>query len=231
MYASEVAGQTFVFGSSGLLFRSNKLMYDRQTNSLWHSLTGEPVVGTLAHSGIKLQRLPVVVTTWGQWRADHPDTKVLSLNTGYRRDYTPGAPYGAYYASPETMFPVWRRSQALPAKAFVYALVVNDTPKAYPLALLERERVTNDTLGGVAVLLVSDAKGRTVRAYRRGEHRFARGPDDRTVVDERGAPWAVTEDALVPSQTGAGKLERLAGHVAYWFGWFAFQPRTLIYGQ
>ncbi len=230
MYATRVEGRTFVFGSSGLLFRSNKLMYDRQTNSLWHSLTGEPVVGTLAHSGIKLKMLPLVVTTWRQWRADHPDTKVLSLNTGYRREYYPGAAYGAYFASPDTMFPVWQRSRLLPAKSFVFALNVNESPKAYPLAVLEKERVTNDTLGGMDVVLVSDATGRTVRAYRRDGHTFRAGPDDRTVIDERGASWDVAEDALEADGV-AQPLPRLPGHIAYWFGWFAFNPRTLVYGE
>ncbi len=231
MYATQVEGQgTFVFGSSGLLFRSNKLMYDRNTNSLWHSLTGEPVVGPLANSGIKLTRLPVVVTTWRQWREDHPATKVLSANTGYSRDYSPGAAYGAYFASPDTMFPVWQRSRLLPAKSFVFALTVNGAPKAYPLDALERDRVVNDAVGEVTVVLVADATGRTVRVYRRGERTFRRGASDRELVDERGAVWRVTEDDLV-SADGAEPLERLAGHVAYWFGWFAFNPRTLVYGH
>ena len=228
MYATEVEDRTFVFGSSGLLFRSNKLMYDRRSNSLWHALTGEPVVGILAHSGITLRRLPLVVTTWGQWRDDHPDTKVLSLDTGYTRDYTPGRPYGAYFASAETMFPVWQRSRTLPTKALVYALTVDGVPKAYPLTLLEQEHVTNDRLGSVSVVLVTDGRGRTVRAYRGEGHRFARGPDDRTLLDELGSRWTVTEDALV---SGSAALPRVAGHVAYWFGWFAFNPRTLVYGQ
>lgn len=231
MYATETEARTFVFGSSGFLYRSNKLMYDRQTNSLWHSLTGEPVVGTLAHSGIRLKRLPVVVTTWGQWKADHPGTKVLSLDTGYTREYTPGRPYGAYFASPDTMFPVWQRSKALPTKSFIFALKINEVPKAYPLALLEQERVTNDSLGGIDVVLITDATGRTVRAYRREGRRFTRGPDDRTVLDERGARWNVTEEALTSGGTGEERLERVAGHIAYWFGWFGFNPRTLIYGH
>ncbi len=230
MYAASVQGKRVVFGSSGFLFRSNKLMYDRETNSLWHSLTGEPVVGPLAHSGIRLRTLPVVVTTWGQWQADHPDTKVLSLRTGYPRDYTPGVPYGAYFASPDTMFPVWQRSRVLPPKAFVYALKLNEVPKAYPLDALERERVTNDTLGGVDVVLVADGAGRTVRAYRREGWRFAPGPDARTIVAKDGSRWRVTEGALLPERGGEG-LERVAGHVAYWFGWFAFNPRTLVHGH
>jgi Protein of unknown function (DUF3179) len=57
-------------------------------------MTGEPVVGPLAHSGIRLKVLPVVITTWKEWRTDHPDTQVLDITTGYQRDYTPGRPYG-----------------------------------------------------------------------------------------------------------------------------------------
>lgn len=231
MYATQLTGRTLVFGSSGFLFRSNKLMYDRETSSLWHSLTGEPVVGALAHSGIKLQILPVVVSTWGQWLADHPDTTVLSLDTGYRREYVPGAAYGGYFASPDTMFPVWQRSGVLPAKSFVFALSVNGTPKAYPLGTLERERVINDTLGGEEVVLVAEVRGRTVRAYRRGGHRFGPGAEDRAVVDERGTRWRVTEEALVEVGGSGSVLDRVAGHISYWFGWYAFNPRTLVYGH
>ena len=64
MYSTEVNGQVLEFGTSGLLFRSNKLMYDRATLSLWHQFLGEPVVGSLANSGIKLEVLPVLLTTW-----------------------------------------------------------------------------------------------------------------------------------------------------------------------
>jgi hypothetical protein len=230
VYATQVDTRTLVFGSSGFLFRSNKLMYDRETTSLWHSLTGEPVVGPLAHSGIKLKLLPVVVSTWGQWRSDHPDTTVLSLDTGYRREYVPGAAYGGYFASPDTMFPVWRRSTILPTKSFVFGLSINGTPKAYPLDALERQRVVNDTLGGEEIVLVAEPIGRTVRAYRRGGHRFGLGPEDRTVNDERGIRWRVTEDALIEID-GQGVLDRLAGHISYWFGWYVFNPRTLVYGH
>lgn len=230
MYATQVGEQHFVFGSSGLLYRSNKLMYDRQTNSLWHSLTGEPVTGRLAHSGIKLTMLPVVVSTWGQWKKTHPTTTVLSLSTGHQRRYTPGAAYGPYYASPATMFPVWQRSQLLPTKALIYALTLHHTPKAYPLTILEQERITHDTLAGVDVVLISEAQGRTVRAYQRAGHRFTHGPDPRTLLDETAHLWLLTETALEKTGT-ADKLLRIPGHIAYWFGWFAFHPHTLVYGH
>ena len=65
-----------------MLYRNNKLMYDRATNTLWASLLGEPVIGPLADSGIKLDLFPVELTDWREWVARHPDTTVLSADTG-----------------------------------------------------------------------------------------------------------------------------------------------------
>ena len=107
----------FTFGSSGFLYRSNKLMYDRQTDTLWHQLWGTPAFGPLVGSGITLERLPVTLTTWEQWYAQHPDTKVMDFYTGFTRDYSAGAAYDEYFSSPDTMFPVWRRKDLLPTKS------------------------------------------------------------------------------------------------------------------
>ena len=228
LYDTRAAGgRTFTFGSSGFLHESNKLMFDRQTDTLWNQLTGEPVNGPLAESGIVLKRLPVVVTSWANWRREHPQTRVLDLATGYDRDYTPGKAYGKYFASPELMFPVWKRSKALPDKAWIFALLLGGAPKAYPLDTLARKRVVDDTLGGTPVVLLADPNGREVRAYERGTFRFAPGKDPLTPVDQDGRPFRATEAALLGP---AGEsLARLPGHLAYWFGWFSFYPRTELY--
>jgi hypothetical protein len=75
-------GQTYTFSSSGLLHRSNKLMYDRQTGTLWNQLTAEPVLGELVDEEVELTILPVVLTSWQEWLAQHPQTLVL--------DHVPG---------------------------------------------------------------------------------------------------------------------------------------------
>ncbi len=162
LYDATAGDRTFQFGSSGFLFRSNKLMYDRETNTLWNQLTGEPVIGKLAVSKLKLKTLPVVLTSWGEWKRQHPDTKVLDVNTGHDRPYQLGATYGRYFTSPGTMFPVWRQSRVLPRKARVYALQVNGIAKAYPLDALNRAGgVANDSLGGQNLVVVyRDAVGR-----------------------------------------------------------------------
>ncbi len=229
LFDARANGRTLTFGSSGLLYRSNKLMYDRETESLWMTIPGEPVGGPLASSGLKLKKLPVVITTWQDWVRQHPDTRVLSLETGHQRNYTPGAAYGEYFASPNTWYPVAKRDSRLAPKEEVYTLMLNGQPKAYALAALRAQRVLSDTLGGESIVLVANADTGAVRAYLRGPHRFqaAEGTGDRIQTDE-GVLWKLTESALVSDNSGQ-QLARLPGHVAYWFGWYAFYPQTLLY--
>ena len=145
--AFECREKPFEFGSSGFLYRSNKLMYDRETNSLWNQFTGLPVVGTLTRSDIVLRTRPVAITTWANWLAKHPKTKVLSLETGYERDYSPGRPYGDYFASPDTMFPVQVKDTRLEKKSYVYALRDDAVEKAWALSLFDGGAVVNDIAG------------------------------------------------------------------------------------
>ena len=107
LFDGRIAGRAepFTFGSSGLLYRSNKLMYDRQTDSLWEQFTGRPVMGKLTGSKIELKILPVVLSSWSEWRSRHPETRVLSLETGFRRDYGPSAVYREYFCQPRTDVP------------------------------------------------------------------------------------------------------------------------------
>jgi hypothetical protein len=222
------------FGSSGLLYRSNKLMYDEATLSLWSSLTGEPVVGPLVGRDLVLPILPLTVTTWGDWKARHPDTTVLALKTGFTRDYTPGAAYGKYFASPETMFPVSKRDPVLSPKETVFAVRRARGAKAYPLALLFQERVVNDLVASEDLVLVADPSSGAVRAYRRGGRLFAEGPEGLLVEPATGALWECGEEALtrkgLDGETRASQaLARVPGHRVYWFGWYAFFPDTELY--
>ena len=224
-------GRTFVFGSSGLLFRSNKLMYDQQTKSLWQHMRGEPVVGPLTDRGIRLVPRPVVTTSWREWVRQHPRTVVLDIDTGHVRDYTPGRPYGVYYASPDTMFPVFPRSSRLATKDVVFVLRLDPHRKLYPLGAFDREPVVNDAVGPTPVVLVGRSATRTVRAYERGSFRFRSGAGPDELIEEgTRARWLIEEEALV-SAPGDRRLARLAGHLAFWFGWFAFHPDTPVYGR
>ena len=206
----------FVFGSSGLLYRSNKLMFDRETLSLWNQFTGEPVSGPLAQSGIALNIRPMVITSWAAWRTAHPDTLALALDTGFIRDYGSGVVYRDYFASPDLMFPTRTDETHLSQKAHVFGVRVAGGAKAWPLDAFADRPVINDQVGFSPIVLIGDAETRTVRAYERGERTFAAGPPG-ALTDGDGAIWRISESALLgPS---GEQLARMPGHVAYWFAW------------
>ena len=228
LYDGRVDGKTFTFGSSGLLYRSNKLMYDHQSESLWSNLTGEPVSGKLVDSGFKLKMLPLVVTTWEAWRELHPGTKVLDVDTGHERDYEHG-PHDDYFDSKDTMFPVWLKSDRLETKERIFALIVNGRPKAYPLNVLEKEGIVHDRLGGKDLVLIADGQSGAVRAFASGGRRFRKAKGEGQLIETgSGTAWKLTEEFL-QDESGTETLARLPGHNAYWFGWYAFYPMTEVY--
>jgi hypothetical protein len=224
-------GGRYLFGTSGLLYRSNKLMYDRGSYSLWSNLTGEPVVGRLANAKIELPQLPMTRTTWGEWRRRFPATTVLTLaqeaGKAVEFNYLPGA---AERARSGVAFPVWQKSKALERNEEVFALEVGGSPKAYPLEALWKAKVLNDRLGGTALVLVADEASGAVRAYARGERELREGSSRDELTADDGSRWRVDEEALVELGSGE-RLPRLPGHIAFWFGWYGFYPQTEIYGK
>ncbi|MCY3866914.1 MAG: DUF3179 domain-containing (seleno)protein [Chloroflexi bacterium] len=235
----ELGDTVLEFGSSGLLMRSNKLMYDRNTDTVWNAITGEPAFGPLTTSGIVLDVLPVVVTDWASWLEEHPNTSVLSLDTGFRRNYTNGAAYSDYFNSADLMFPSWQQDTALiENKEMVFALRLQGQAKAFPLAAIVPERVVNDRVGRTNIVIVAEATpereffepgGAAVRAYAREDYEFSAGADELTLNSDDGRTWRITEEALVAED--GQRLKRIGGHLAFWFGWFGFYPDTLVYGE
>ena len=212
LFDRRAGDETFSFATSGLLYRSNKLMFDRETETLWSNLTGKPVLGRLVGEDIELRVLPVVVTTWGDWRTRHPDTTVLDPETGHERDYSPGAAYGAYFDDPGLMFPVGLRDDRLPPKAWVFGLRAGDSAKAFDLESLRAQGILNTVVGDQPVVLVVGA-GRAVRAYDRGERTFglvAAESGQTLLVGDDGSDWRLSDVAL--HRVGGGGLHmRLPG--------------------
>ena len=232
MYSgSSARGGRRTFGTSGLLYRSNKLMYDRQTYTLWSNLTGEPVVGRLAQSPLHLEILPATVTTWEEWRAAHPRTTVLKLDDSFGQRwgyaYRPGA---ADRARSGVSFPIWLKSDALKPRDEIYGLRIGPDARAYPVERVLRERVVNDRIGDVDVVLIGSPGSGAVRAYRRDGHTFSPGAGDRGLRDASGGGWRITEEALLPDSQGSPRLERVPGHLSLWFAWYGFFPHTGLYG-
>lgn len=235
-YESVAANRTWRLGTSGLLYRSNKLMFDEETGSLWSTLEGRPVVGELVDRGIELTSRPVVTTTWGEWKALHPNTTVLSLDTGHERDYSEGAAYRDYFSRDDLYFQVPGDDRRLKNKAEVLTFrvrPVGGTPQPVAIAqdLLRRTRVYPVEVAGRRFVVLTSRRGSNrVYALGSGSTAFQSSPaPDEVVLDGDGRRWRITEEALVPPEgTGQTALPRVAAQRAFWFGWRAQYPDTLL---
>lgn len=149
-----INGQRYIFGVSGLLYDSDVLLYDKKTESLWSQLMSQAIAGELVQK--KLDSIPLINTTWKDWRSRHPETMVLSLNTGYRRDYKRD-PYIDYRKEPHTMFPVQFRSKGYHPKELVLGINVGSHYKAYPFSELSKSNGTiQDRIGFETVYIKYD---------------------------------------------------------------------------
>ena len=227
LYHTEHAGTVHELGTSGFLYRSNKLMYDRATQSLWSTMRGEPVIGPLVGQGIRLARGAVVTTTWGEWRRRHPHTSVLSIDTGHARDYTEGAAYRDYFATDALMFQVPSHDARLANKAEVLGLLPAgdaDAPLAIDAAFLRARPVHHERIGTTDIVILTDPSGAN-RVYASAGERFASYDGDRTLTGDDGRVWHLDENALT---SGDRRLARLPAHRAFWFGWHAAFPHTRL---
>lgn len=238
-YRSMCDGTQYDLGTSGFLYRSNKLMFDRQTGSLWSTLTGTPVFGPLVEKKLELSMVPIVTTTWQQWRKTHPDTQVLSIDTGYDRDYGEGVAYQDYFASDGLMFPVPSDDQRLRNKDEVLAMdhaceQSVHAPMAVSAKFLKKHPVHHDRYAGQSIVILTDASGAN-RVYDVGEMTFDRWGEGDTVIATDGTVWNVGENQLKQRRESAdkeserlGSLPRVPAHRAFWFGWHAAHPETRL---
>lgn len=226
LYDAEYKGVKHDIGTSGFLNRSNKLMYDKATQSLWNTLTGEPVIGPLADSGIALDHRSVVTTTWGKWKDLHPTTKVLSLKTGHRRDYDEGVAYHDYFATDDLMFNTPFTDSRLANKQEVLALRFKGQPGSLAIDTdyLKNNSVYAGKLGTQRFVVLTDETGAN-RVYDPGGVEII-SSNGRTATDKQGRRWKISE-ARLTSNDGT-ELKRLPYHRAFWFGWQAAYPSTTL---
>lgn len=147
-FLAEAEGRQLGFGVSGLLYNSDVLFYDRQTESLWSQILGRAISGLLV--GTELHPLPLQHTSWQRWRQQYPQTTVLSTDTGYARDYRKN-PYAGYASCRQIYFPLGHElPEGLHPKAMVMGIEVDGRFKAYPFSELEkhgRSRFSDDLNG------------------------------------------------------------------------------------
>lgn len=130
-----VDGKTLEFGVSGLLYNSDVLLYDRETESLWSQLEFKAISGPMA--GKELSVLNTANTTWKNWKEKYPETLVLSEKTGFIRDYSID-PYPGYEDSSTLFFPVSTQNNEFHPKEMIIGITENGKSKAYPFSELEK---------------------------------------------------------------------------------------------
>lgn len=225
MYQTKLDGKHHELGTSGFLYRSNKVMYDHETKSLWSTLNGEPVVGPLVEKGLKLKRRHVVTTTWGEWKQRHPETTVLSLDTGHDRDYREGMAYHDYFATDDIMFTVPKSDDRLKNKAEVLALRNSKHQLAVSADFLSTRPLYGGALGEQPFVVLTDQSGAN-RVFETKGRTFVSWDQKQTVTDNKEQEWTMTEKSLTNSE--GEQLERMPAHRAFWFGWHAQFPDTQL---
>lgn len=145
------------FGVSGKLVNSNLVMYDRQTETLWQQLGGEAIVGELV--GQKLTPFPIDTLFWRDWKKLHPDTQVLSQDTGHPRDYS-SYPYGSYEQDTSVYFPAEGVSDTrLHPKEIAWGIEIDGKFKAYSDKKLSEVSQLNDTFNNTKLEITRNKEG------------------------------------------------------------------------
>ena len=223
-----IDGGEVEFGTSGKLYNSNLLMYDRLTESYWSQALGMAVKGEL--SGYQLNLIPFDVITWGDWKKLHPDTMVLTTDTGHIRSYATD-PYGNYYTEPRIMFPVEHSDDRLFPKDIIIGFHEDGIYKAYKQNDIESKILINDSVGVTPMLLLS-LFSENSRAFERtinGDVLDFVYKDGKILDVQTDSEW--NYDGLSVSGKLKGvQLERMPIEPGFWFEWVAFHPQTLVYG-
>ena len=222
-----VDGEHLTFETIGLLdgvFR----MRDRETGTIWTHLDGKAIAGPL--EGQRLNMIPIPQTTWGQWKADYPETLVLSPDTPFQDRYVRPVRIGVFNPN-EAVY----GDDRLPSNALIVGIEVEGVFKGYPLDELESAGgVVNDTVAGRPVVVLYDSDAQTGVAYLReidGQtlEFYNVGKDGYEVRDRQTESLWDVHGRTVEGDYGEARLEFVPSFISEWYGWSAYHPETQLY--
>jgi len=154
VFDRRIDGSDRTFGVSGLLYRSDLLLYDRETESLWSQISSTAVTGP--SRGRRLSQVRTRIMPWGRWRKQHPDTTVLTRDTGHRRDYE-RSPYGDYAESERVLFPTSLDRRYHPKTPTLGLRIPGGAARAFPaVELLRAGGSTEERFAGHRVRVAYD---------------------------------------------------------------------------
>jgi hypothetical protein len=223
-------GQVLEFGTSGKLYNSNLVMYDRMSKSLWSQALAKGIVGKYA--GVELERVPFDIAYWKEWKHLYPESKILSRDTGSNRPY--GAdPYDDYYTNGDVLFPVSKRDDRLGLKEIVIGFENDGHSKAYRLQEIEESKVINDHVNSRPIVLFSlypfmarvfdpNVDGQTIL-------QFEYNAKNNTFIDKQTQSQWNFDGMAIEGQMRGNQLIRLPFDEGFWFEWVAFHPTTELH--
>lgn len=242
-YDRRLGDRILDFGTSGGLYFSALVMYDRQTESLWSHFTAEGLAGVLA--GRSLDTYPAQIVSWEAWRDAHPDGLVLSRDTGHSRAYGDN-PYDGYDDIDEPPFLFDEEVDGrLAGKERIVAFGQDEDPVAVRLDEVADSGVYETDLDGDPVVVLhipgtasgleagNVAGGRDVgavgvfRPVVDGEKLSFSRDGDGFVDEETGSRWDIFGLAASGPLEGT-QLEQIEHVDTFWFAWAAYSPDTRI---
>lgn len=239
-------GRVLDFGTTGRLRHSDLVMYDRQTESWWQQATGQGIVGHFAGEQLRFIGSPLI--SWETFKQAHPDGKVLSRSTGFRREYgkNPYVRYDEQRGAPYSQFFRGRTDGRLPAMERVVTITSGDEPVAYPFSALAERRVVHDDIAGRPLVVFwapgtasaldasTIAQGRDVGSSGVFDRRldgctltFEPAGDGRFRDRETGSSWDILGRAIAGPLEGA-HLDAVQHGNHFWFAWAVFRPETQV---
>jgi len=159
VYSGNIDGKAHKFGVSGLLYNSDVLLYDRETETLWSQILSKGVSGKLVDKTLDI--ISSQHTSWQDWKKQYPKTLVLSTDTGIDRDYS-RSPYGDYTEDRTVYFPVAFKSKRYHPKERVIGITIDGKQKVYPFSELAKVGGTEllDTFSDQTLVLDFDVENR-----------------------------------------------------------------------
>ena len=245
VFDRRIDGTTHRFGVSGLLRKSDLVMWDDVTHSLWQQITGEGIVGTFA--GTQLTIVPASIVSFSEFSETAPEGEVMSRDTGFNRSYglnpyefysSRGAPYAFFDEEVDDRFPALER---------VVGVSSGGVEKAYPFSVISGLGVVNDVVAGsdVVVFWGGDTADALDSALIDASQAIGTGVAYSPIVDGQKLTFQQVSDSVFEDeQTGsrwtilgvatdgplAGEfLEPIVHRNEFWFAWAAFFPDGDVY--
>ncbi len=223
-----INGEVTEFGVSGLLYKNNLIPYDRQTDSEWSQMLNLSVHGE--NKGFNVETFNIVEAKWSTWLNSYPSSKVLSLQTGYSRDYN-RYPYGDYKTDDDfLLFPVGNKDDRLPNKERVHGIEIDSSYVAYPIKEFGSElTVSNTEIEGKKIVIFGSNRDNIVESYYRTidgntlTFSAVRGEYPVVLKDESGSEWNIFGEAVSGPKKGQ-QLRSTQSYNGYWFAFADFFP-------